>query len=206
MVAKKNLAALAAAKPAKHHLGLVTETAALRKYIVETHKIGSKYHDQLHIAAVSVMLHVAEHGQVAVLNEFYDGLSKGYQSGFKRWVSIYAGDMPAPVGLGVGKGWLKMEKNQFAIINDRMDSRIRADDSFVNTVDAVFKAKKFFEKTLDNGIGNAFGPEQVLGRLTSLLSTMQKADNAGAIPPEMIAAVQQAMIQVDRLVPAPVLQ
>jgi hypothetical protein len=204
-MAKRNLNAVAAA-PARHHLGLVTETAALRKYVADTHKMGAKYHTQLHIAAVSVMLHVAEHGQVAVLNEFYDGLSKAYQSGFKRWASVYAGDMPAPVGLGVGKGWLKMEKNQFAVINDRMDSRVKADDSFVNTVEAVFKAKPFFDKTLDNGIGNAFGPEQVLGRLTSLLSTMQKADNVGAIPPEMLAAVQQAVMQVDALVPAPVIQ
>jgi len=203
MVARKPKVAAAAAPVAgKNPLGLVTDTKALGLAIVNVHRVGQKYHDQLHIVAVSVILHAAEHGQVALLNQFYDGLSKAYQSGFKQWAAKLAGDSPHPAGRGQGNGWLKMEKNQFAIITDRMGPRVKDDDSFKNRIDAVFKGTKFWERSLDGGIGQAFGPEQVLSRLASLLSAIEKPDNAAKIDPAIAATIREAMTKVDAMIPA----
>lgn len=202
-------------------LGLITNHEALLKAIKAVHSMAARLNVQQHLVATSTLLHAAEHGQVAPLNAFYNGLKSSDQTAFKAWVSYLCSDVAHPLGLGEGKGWLrafdrnkneKQEDGFFRIINDRKAQR----QDFVANIETIYKGTdatkggtgnkfhnkdvgKFFEQRINGGNVNVFDDKVALSRVTSLVKQMEKED--AKVDPRIVAIMKQALAQVDMLVP-----
>lgn len=73
---------------------LKVSAAKLLDGIAKFKKLQDQFHDDAHVLAVSVMFHAAEHGDVRTMNNFYNVLSKNYQTAYKLYWARIAKEHP----------------------------------------------------------------------------------------------------------------
>lgn len=162
---------------------------------------GVQYHANLHTVAVSVMWHLARHGQIASINNFYKGLTEAYKSAFRQYVGRHGGGLTDPNMTDEEKAavkasaWVRMEKDEFKIINDRVDQR----NAFADNIVALETAKAFFEKNPREGQAAFFDDEDVVKALERLKvraeRSVAKAQEEG-LPAPVSPAVMALLMEV----------
>lgn len=94
-------------------------TSELIKEVNRFSKRSKSFHNDMHVLAVSVLFHAAEHGDCRPLDRFYnDALPRAYQVSFKLFVKR----IMDPKGFDTGV-WLTFERETFNIVSETTEAR-----------------------------------------------------------------------------------
>lgn len=95
---------------------IIRDESELNKLITLTIQTGKKYAERLHVATLSAVVHLLEHGQPGPLNRLYVSMNSNNSAAFKQFLRR--------LNLYVGMGWETVEKTTIDDIN-KLDKDIR---------------------------------------------------------------------------------
>lgn len=162
-------------------LVILKDEKTLNLKLAALKKTSASFHQNLHVAAVSVLWHAASNGRCKALNTFYDLLSEAYKSAFRQYIGKHCGDFKSNAeGVTVWTGWLKFHKGEFAL-TEAKDTKAE----FIASADALLSKKRFFERDPKTGIEVFMTPEALLKQMAGVLLKVKASVEKGAMDPEM---------------------
>lgn len=161
-------------------IAIIKDERLLNTRLGTLRAVGVRYHDNLHVAAVSVLWHAASHGRCKALNAFYDNLSEAYKSAFRQYIGRHCGEFKDEGESRVWTGWLKFHKGEFAL-TEAKETKL----AFIVKADALLTAKRFFERDPKTGIEVFLTPDALLKQLGGVLIKVKASVEKGVMDPEM---------------------
>lgn len=181
---------------------IIRDAKVINNKLTALKKQGESYHTALHVMAVSVLVHAAEHGQVAPLNRFYGLLSTNYQTAFKLYVQRFQqrstddGDR-----VPTEYAFLKFEKGEFAVDTElpkgnRKKFQDLAEKHLINPDGE--KVKRFYER---NNLAEVkkFGDDQVITSLRNMVKSAKgEKDNVKpTVSDPVLKAISEALAKAE---------
>lgn len=158
-------------------------------------KRSKSFHHDMHVLAVSVLAHAAEHGECTPLNMFFnDALPEAYKTSFKLYVKRIMDERGYATG-----DWLAFKGGLFAVVQGKTEERER----FLALVDELVDDKAFFDRDpiSEDKVFNAL---ELIKAVDNLVKKSKK-ENAD-LPADLVAYLANVQTDVHRLAGVPIVQ